>query len=114
MPSNTTVPNPGTNLGYQNPQTTNSVLDSETTGLDPATGIQVVKEFVIPQGSISSNDPLTTLCDLMAQCLVEIRKIRIIVEQDTPPGFADSVIDEAMETSGAEDENTDAEGIDDE
>lgn len=113
MPVNTTISSPGISIQYQNPSVVNAVLDSEVIGTD-STGAQINREAVIAQESISANDPLTQLCDLMSQCLNELKKIRILIEQDVPPGLAEDVPDDAQDTSGVEDEVFGAEGIEEE
>jgi hypothetical protein len=113
MPTNTNPSAPGVDVQYQNPSVVNLVLDSEVVG-STSTGVQLTREAVIAQESVTAQDPLTQLCDLMSACLTEIRKIRILAEQDSPPGLAEDVADEAQDASGEAEEGYGAEGIEEE
>ena len=102
-------------IQYQNPLAANvtEVLDSEQVSSDITTGtsVPVVREFVVVQESIAGSDPLSRIGDVLEQALDELKKIRILLEQDTPPGLADDVLDEAQNTSGTAEENWGSEGI---
>jgi hypothetical protein len=113
MPTNTNPSAPGVDVQYQNPSVVNLVLDSEVVG-STSTGVQLTREAVIAQESVTAQDPLTQLCDLMSACLNELKKIRICVEQDMPPGLSEDVPDDAQDTSGQEEEAFGAEGIEEE
>jgi hypothetical protein len=111
MPANTQQ-NTGTAVGYQNPATTSLTLDSEVVGPDPsAAGAQLTREFVVPQESISGSDPYSRIGDFLEQMLDELKKIRVLLEQDVPPGLADDVLDEAQNQSGTAEEGWGSEGI---
>ena len=93
MPQNTTVPNPGVDLGYQNPGTTSAVLDAEVVGTDPVTGAQLTREFVVPVESISGQSSLEILIPIMMRILNELRAIRTILEAEAVPEVVDAVED---------------------
>jgi hypothetical protein len=97
MPSNTTVPNPGTPIEYQNPGTVSAVLDAEVVGTDQVSSAQLTREFVVPVESITGQSSLTTITDLLSLILRELKKISILLQQDQVPegiGQADELVDE--------------------
>jgi hypothetical protein len=100
-------------IQYQNPNQANvtAILDSEIVATDPTTAQPVVREFVVPQESISNQDPYSKQEDLLVQMLDELKKIRTLLEQDVPPGLAEDVLDESVDTSGPEEEGFGSEGI---
>jgi len=104
MPQNTAAPIAGVEVGYQNPGTVNLALDAEVVGPDPVTGAQLTREFVVPQQSVSGQDPYSALIGLMESMLVELKKIRICMEADTVPGITDEVAPEEAANIGAEEE----------
>lgn len=75
-------------LKYQNPASTDAVLDSEQVSLD-GSGNPVVREFVVPQESVSNFDPLSKLNETLEFCLAELKKIRVLLETDVPPGLTE-------------------------
>jgi len=87
---------------YQNPNSVNValVLDAEQVSVDSTTGtsVPVEREFVVPQESVSGSDPWSRLLGFTEQMLDELKKIRVLLEQDAPPGLADDVMDEAQNT----------------
>ena len=85
MPSNTTNPNPGTEVGYQNPATVDLALDSEVIGTDPVSGAQLTREFVVPMESISGQSSLEVLVPILKAMLVELRAIRLLTEAGAHP-----------------------------
>lgn len=107
MPQNTTVPNLGIAVGYQNPATTSLVLDGEVVGTDPVTGAQLTREFVVPVESFSAQTPDTLLVDLMAQVLQELKAIRVLLEADQPA----ETIEAAEQAAAAGAEDSVAEGV---
>jgi|SRR5208282_1080970 len=106
MPQNTTNSNLGTEVGYQNPGTVNLVLDSEVQGVDPVTGAQLTREFVVPVESISGQSSLELLVPLMASAVRELRLIRLLLEAGAVPGDV-AVDDEDVQT--ADEPETEAE-----
>jgi hypothetical protein len=95
MPQNTQPGALGTQVGYQNPGTTNLTLDAEVVGTDPVvTTAQLTREFVIPVESISGHSPSSQLVELLGQLVSEIKRIRFLMEAEAVPGLADE-IDEA-------------------
>jgi hypothetical protein len=88
-------------VNYQNPATVNLVLDSETIGTDAVTGQPLVREFVIPQESISAQTPETQLVDLMMLVLSELKAIRVLLEADQLAETVEAAA-EAAATVGAE------------
>src|ERR1019366_6932642 len=90
------------NINYQNPATPTSVLDSEVIGTDPITGQDLRREYVVGVESISGAGPDSMLFDVLNQCLIELKKIRVLLEQDVPPGLAEDESDEALLTEGTE------------
>jgi len=101
MPSNTTVPNLGTELGYQNPGTVNAALDAEVVGPDPVTGTQLTREFVIPVESISGQSPQTQMLETLGLILSELRKITALLQIDqVPEGLA--LVDELADNPPVE------------
>jgi len=102
MPSNTTVPNLGTELGYQNPGTVNAALDAEVVGPDPVTGTQLTREFVIPVESVSGQSPETQMLELLGLILSELKKIKALLQVDqVPEGLG--MVDELADNPPAED-----------
>lgn len=67
---------------YQKPGTTDLVLDSESIGTDQNLGVPLVREFVVPQESISGQSVLGELLTVMMECLDELRRIRILTASD--------------------------------
>ncbi len=102
------------NINYQNPNLANvsAVLDSEVVGTDSVTGQELRREFVVPFESISGNSADTQLQAIMLECLIELKKIRVLLEQDVPPGLAEDDSDETLLTDGQEEQI--AEGIEEE
>lgn len=100
-------------LNYQNPPVPTGVLDSEVVGIDPITGLEIRHEFVVPVESISGAGPDTELKTVMLLCLIELKKIRVLLEQDVVPGLSEDDADELLTAEGHED-NQDAEGIEEE
>lgn len=92
-------------VNYQNPGTVNLVLDSETIGTDATTGQPLVREFVIPQESVSGSDALGRMADLLEKIVDELKSIRILLETDQPPGIWDE-LDEADIAEGREEATT--------
>ena len=106
MPQNTTASNPGTPVEFQNPAAPSLVLDSEVSGTDSVSGTQLTREFVVPQDSIAGASSSEKVTELLAQLLVELRKIRILMELEATPGQAD----ELEEASLSSDESDQEEG----
>ncbi len=85
MPQNTQSGQLGTEVGYQNPNTVNLVLDSEVVGPDPVTGSQLTREFVIPEESISGQSSIEVIIPILAKILLELGRIRLIMEAEAAP-----------------------------
>ena len=97
-------------LQFQNPVTPSAVLDSETFQTDTVTGQEIRREYVIKQQGINdTEDPTSVQIALMMQILSELKKIRILLEQDIVPGGAEDEVDEV--TSGAIQEEEINEGV---
>jgi hypothetical protein len=104
MPTNTTVTNPGVPVEYQNPLPASSIsvaLDSEVVGTDQVSGTQLTREFVVPVESVSGQSALAVLVDLMGQALVELKRIRVLMESEALP----DLVDELNEAILADDES---------
>jgi hypothetical protein len=80
-------------LQYQNPGTANAVLDSETIATDPTTGVPIVREFTIPEDSISGQTSADVLIPIMNRILTELRAIRLLMESEAAPQIVDEVDD---------------------
>lgn len=99
-------------LNYQNPPVPTGVLDSEVIGVDPVTGLEIRHELITAAESTSGQGPDTVSQDILLQCLVELKKIRVLLEQDVVPGVSEDDIDEDLLTEGQEEQI--AEGIEEE
>lgn len=108
MPNNTTQSNLGTEVGYQNPATVNLVLDSEVQGVDPVTGAQLTREFVVPVESISGQTSAEVLIAIMGKILLEIRAVRLLTEAEATPEIVDAVED-ILASDGADDPESESE-----
>lgn len=98
MPGNTTTPNPGVSVEFQNPSTNSLVLDAEAVGNDSSTGVQLTREFVVPVESISGTSSLERIADLLGQLIIEVKRMRNLMEQEAVPEMVDEV-DEAAPAS---------------
>jgi len=93
MPDNNSFLSEGTAIGYQNPVTPVVELDSEMLGIDPDTGLQLSREFVIPQNSISGQSDTDGMVPVLAAILKEIQIIRMLLEAGAVPGTLDETQD---------------------
>ena len=93
MPQNTTNPNPGIEVGYQNPASVTLALDAEVSGTDPVTGTQLTREFVVPVESISGQSSLEVIVPILAKILTELRAVRLLMEAGAAPDIVDEVDD---------------------
>jgi hypothetical protein len=97
-------------VNYQNPASVDLVLDSEQIATDAVTGKPLIREFVIPEESISGFSPQTGIQTLLEEIVSELKVIRVLLETDVPPGLADEM-DEAQDQTGRGDSTE--EGIED-
>lgn len=108
MPQNTTNTNTGVEVGYQNPGTVSLALDGEVVGPDPVTGAQLTREFVIPVQSISGQSSLEVIVPLLAKMLLELGRIRLLLEAGAVPGIyeeLDETVSDLNESEGEEEES---------
>lgn len=108
MPQNTTVVNPGTDVGFQNPAPGNQnlALDSEVVGVDPVSGTQLTREFVVTKESVSGQSADTQMLNLLTQMLIQLKHIRLLLEADQPAEVmediphGEGIVDDEMEETG--------------
>lgn len=93
MPQNTTNTTLGVPLNYQNPPNISAVLDSESVGVDPTSGAQLTREFVVPEDSISGQTSTEVLIPILNKILAELRAIRLLTSAGTVPGNIDEIDD---------------------
>lgn len=92
-------------IQYQNPNIANvtSVLDSEKVGTDAVSNQDLLRQIVLPAESTSSQSPFTIIIDLLSQQVAQLRRIRLLLEQDVIPDLIDDTPDEMCSASGIED-----------
>ena len=94
MPGNTQNPTiPGTAVGFQNPSVPSLELDSEVVATDPVTGLQVTREYVVNENSISGQSDQDAVVPILAELLKEVQRIRTLLEAGAVPGTLDETAD---------------------
>lgn len=93
------------NIQYQNPNIANvtAVLDSEKLGTDAASNQDLLRQVVVPAESTSLQGPFSIIIDLLSQQVAQLRRIRLLLEQDVVPDLIDDTPDEMCSASGIED-----------
>lgn len=93
------------NIQYQNPNIANvtAVLDSEKLGTDAASNQDLLRQVVVSAESASSQGPFSIIIDLLSQQVAQLRRIRLLLEQDVVPDLIDDTPDEMCSASGIED-----------
>lgn len=108
MPQNIQPGVVGVPIEFQNPTTPALVLDSESCGIDPVTGLPLEREFVIPVDSVSGQTSAEVLLPVLKEMLIELKAIHNFMEAGAVPGIAD-VSNEVGDVFGDEEPESDFE-----